>query len=162
MKTGDFSQKRTAGDQLPSNAARVFFALWYLFGSLVHAKFGLANNHIYERFGSTSLFAAYRELWTTVVMPHIAFFALLLAAFEMAVGILILSKDRYVKIGLIASVFFNLFLVQLGLGSPEIQWSGRDFLLNRVPNLLFVFLQLPLFWVHFHKSLPMLLRARLR
>jgi len=97
-----------------------------------------------------------------VVMPHIAFFALLLAAFEMAVGILILSKDRYVKIGLIASVFFNLFLVQLGLGSPEIQWSGRDFLLNRVPNLLFVFLQLPLFWVHFHKSLPMLLRARLR
>ena len=99
-KTGDSSQKRTAGDQLPSNAARVFFALWYLFGSLVHVKFGLTNNHIYERFGRTSLFAASRELWTTVVMPHIAFFALLLAAFEMAVGILLLSKGRYVKIGL--------------------------------------------------------------
>jgi hypothetical protein len=49
--------------------------------------------------------------------PH-RILRLLLAAFEMAVGILILSKDRYVKIGLIASVLFNLFLVQLGLGSP--------------------------------------------
>jgi hypothetical protein len=159
LKTGDFSHKRTPGDQLPFNAARVFFALWYLFGSLVHIKFGLANNHIYERFGGTSLFAASCELWTTVVMPDIAFFALLLAAFEMAVGILILSKDRYVKIGLIASVLFNLFLVQLGLGYPEIQGSERDFLANRLPTLLFALLQCPLLSVHFDKSLPTLLRT---
>jgi hypothetical protein len=69
-------------------------------------------------------------------MPHIALFALLLAAFEMAVGILLLSKGRYVKIGLAASVLFNLFLVQLGLGSSEIQESERNFLVNRMPTLL--------------------------
>ena len=84
-------------------------------------------------------------------------FALLLAAFEMATGILILSKGRYVKIGLVASMLFNLFLVQLGLRFPEIPWTGRDFLLNRLPTLLFALLQLPLFWVHFDKSLPDLL-----
>jgi hypothetical protein len=95
-------------------------------------------------------------------MPNITFFALLLAAFEMAIGILILSKDRYVKAGLAVSVLFNIFLVQLGLGYPEIQGSGREFLLNRAPNLLFALLQLPLFWVHFDKSLPQLLRARTR
>jgi hypothetical protein len=95
-------------------------------------------------------------------MPNITFFALLLAAFEMAAGILMLSKDRYAKVGLAASVVFNIFLVQLGLGYPEMQGSGRDFLLNRVPNLLFALLQLPLFWVHFDKSLPELLRTRLR
>ncbi len=95
-------------------------------------------------------------------MPHIAFFALSLAAFEMAVGILILSKGRYVKIGLTASVAFNLFLVQLGLGSPEIQGSERDFLVNRLPTLLFALLQCPLFWVHFDYSLPTLLRTPLR
>jgi len=162
LKTEDFSQKLASGEQLGSNVARVFFALWYLFGSLVHVKFGLTNNRIYERFGSTSLFAASRELWTTMVIPNITYFALLLAAFEMVTGVLMLSKDRYVKVGLAASVLFNMFLVQLGLGYPEIQWPGRDFLLSRVPNLLFAFLQLPLFWVHFHKSLPMLLRARLR
>jgi hypothetical protein len=140
----------------------VFFALWYLFGSLVHVKFGLTNNPIYEQFGSTSLFPASRELWTTLVMPNITFFALLLAAFEMATGVLILGKGRSVKIGLAASVVFNVFLVQLGLGYAEIQWSARDCLLNRVPNLLFVLLQLPLFWAHFDKSLPQLLRARHR
>jgi hypothetical protein len=158
-KIGDSSQKRTVGEGIISNAARVFFALWYLLGSLVHVKFGLTNNHIYEPFGRTSLLAASGELWTKVVMPHIAFFALLLAAFEMAVG---LSKGRYVKIGLTASVLFNLFLVQLGLGSPEIQGSERDLLVNRLPTLLFALLQCPLFWVHFDNSLPALLRAPLR
>src|ERR1700737_4484310 len=55
----------------------------------------------------------------------------------MAPGILILSKGRYVKIGLTARVLFNLFLAQLVLGWPEIQRPGSDFLLNRLPNLLF-------------------------
>ena len=98
--------------------------------------------------------------WLSLLSADI--FALLLAAFEMATGILILSKGRYVKIGLVASVLFNLFLVQLGLGFPEIPWTGRDFLLNRLPTLLFALLQLPLFWVHFNKSPPDLLSTRLR
>jgi hypothetical protein len=93
-------------------------------------------------------------------MPRITFFALLLATFEMTTGILILSKGRYVKVGLVASLLFNLFLVQLGLGYSEIPWSGRDFLLNRLSNVLFVLLQLPLFWVRFDESLPKFLRAR--
>ncbi len=156
------SSQFVAEEREHGNAARVFFAFWYLLGSLVHVEFGLTDNHIYEQFGRTSLFAASRELWTSVVMPNITFFALLLVAFEMATGILILSKGKYVKIGLTASVLFNLFLVQLGLGSPEIQGSERDFLVNRLPTLLFALLQLPLFWVHFDKSLPQLLRARLR
>jgi hypothetical protein len=138
----------------------VFLALWYLFGSVIHVRFGLANNQIYARFGTTSLFAFSRQLWSSAVMPRITFFALLLATFEMTTGILILSKGRYVKVGLVASLLFNLFLVQLGLGYSEIPWSGRDFLLNRLSNVLFVLLQLPLFWVRFDESLPKFLRAR--
>ncbi len=140
----------------------MFFALWYLVGSLIHVKCGLTNNRIYEAFGATSFFAASRDLWISVVMPHVVFFALLLAAFELTTGILLLSKGRYVTIGLAASVLFNLFLVQLGFGFPEIPWTGRDFLLNRLPTLLFAHLQLPLFWMHFDKSLPDLLSTRLR
>ena len=108
----------------------MFLALWYLLGSVIHVRFGLANNQIYARFGTTSLFAFSRQLWSSAVMPRITFFALLLATFEMTTGILILSKGRYVKVGLVASLLFNLFLVQLGLGYSEIPWSGRDFLLN--------------------------------
>jgi hypothetical protein len=160
LRSTNSRSKRIAGG-VWGNVARVFFALWYLLGSLIHVKYGLTNNHIYEAFGTTSLFAASRDLWISVVMPHVVFFALLLAAFELTTGILILSKGRYVTIGLAASVLFNLFLVQLGLGFPEIPWTGRDFLLNRLPTLLFALLQLPLFWVHFDKSLPDLLSTRL-
>ena len=143
-----------------SNAARLFFALWYLLGSLSHVWYGLTNNHIYQIFGRTSIFAISRALWASVVMPHITFFALLLAAFEMTTGILILSRGKLVWIGLAASVLFNLFLVQLGLGFPEVPWSGRDFLLNRLSCSLFTILQLPLFWVNFDLSFPGFLRAR--
>lgn len=97
-----------------------------------------------------------------MIVQNITFFALLLAAFELATGILILSKGRYGKIGLTASVFFNLFLVQLGLGRPEIRWSEGDFLMNRLPNLIFALLQCPLFWVHFDRSLLEFLRDRSR
>ena len=145
-----------------SNAARLLFALWYLLGSLSHVWFELTNNYIYQIFGRTSIFAISQELWVSVVMPHITFFALLLAVFEMTTGVLILSKGKLVWIGLTASVLFNLFLVQLGLGFPEVVGSGRDFLLNRFSCSLFAVLQLPLFWVTFDLSLPEFLRARLR
>ena len=145
-----------------SNAARLFFALWYLCGSLSHVWYGLRNNHVYQILGLTSIFAISRELWNSVVMPHITFFALLLAAFEMATGILILSRGKLVWFGLTASMLFNLFLVQLGLGFPEVLWSGRDFVLNRLSCSVFATLQLPLFWVSFDSSFPEFLRARLR
>ena len=89
----------TAGNR--TNAARLFFALWYLLGSLSHVFHGITNNHIYEIFGRTAIFAVSRELWGSVVMPHITVFALLLAVFEMSTGILILSKGRPAWIGLV-------------------------------------------------------------
>ena len=154
-------QKRIVGGMW-TNAARLFFALWYLLGSLSHVIYGIANNHIYAVFARTSIFSISRELWGTVVMPHITFFALLLAAFEMTTGILILSKGKLAWIGLAASVLFNVFLVQLGLGFPEVPWSGRDFLLNRLSCSLFAILQLPLFWVNFDLSFPRFVLARRR
>ena len=134
----------------------------YLLGSLLHVVYGLKDNHIYAIFGRTCLFAIIRELWSGVVMPHIVVFALLLAAFEMATGILMLGKGKYAVIGIAASVAFNLFLVQLGLGYEEAPWSARDLLLNRMSTSLFAALQCPLFWVRFDRSLPEFLWLRWR
>jgi hypothetical protein len=92
-------------------------------------------------------------------MPHIFFFALLLSAFEMTTGLFILSKGCYVKVGLAASVSFNLFLVQLGLTRITSSWEA-DLFANRLPDLLMALLQVPLFWVHFEKTVPELLRDR--
>jgi hypothetical protein len=74
------NRRLTAG--VWSNAVRLFFALWYLLGSLLHVAYRLNDNHIYAKFGRISLFPFFREMWTASVMPHILLFALLLAAFE--------------------------------------------------------------------------------
>jgi len=161
LKVGDSPQRRTRGGQIISNVARAFFALGYLVGSMVHVRFAVTNNHVYEAFGKTALIPGFQKLWSSVAMPNITFFALLLAAFEMTTGILILSRGKYVRIGLAASVLFNLFLVQLGHASPEAGWKA-DVLVNRLPNLLFAPPQLAFFSVHFDESLPELLRGRLR
>ena len=83
---------RNSGERVFSNVARGLFAVGYLVGSMVHVRFAVTNNHVYEAFGKTALIAGFRELWSSVVMPNITFFALLLAVFEMTTGILILSR----------------------------------------------------------------------
>jgi hypothetical protein len=102
------------------------------------------------------------RIWAAFVMPHVTAFALFLSAFELAVAVLLLSKGRAVTVALTASLLFNLFLVQLGLGYPATPGSVRDFVLNRLSNVLFIFAQLPLYWVSFDKSLPALVRTQIR
>lgn len=76
-------------------------------------------------------------------MPHITACALALAVFEIAVGCLLLAEGRWFKTGLVFSILFNLFLVQMGLGYPAAsRWM--DFLVNRAANLLFIAIQIPL------------------
>ena len=143
------------------NAWRVFIALWYLGGSLIHFQCALHSPQIYVRFGRAPLYPLIGRLWAALVMPHITTFALFLAAFELAVVVLLLSTGRTVTLALTASLLFNLFLVQLGLGYPATPGSMRDFVANRLPNILFILVQLPLYWVHFDRSLPALVRARI-
>jgi len=127
------------------NAVRVFVALWYLLGWLSHFYLGIFAPEMYRSFGETALIPAYASLWQTFVMPNITFFAMILAVFEISVGFLLVNKEKWVKLGLLLSILFNLFLVQMGLGylTPN---GGLSFLVNRLPNLLFIALQVPLLW----------------
>lgn len=127
------------------NFIRSFIAAWYLLGWLSHVYFAIFNPQIYAVFGTTALIPGYQTLWHLFIMPYVSFFAFLLAGFEILVGIAIINKGRWVKTGLIFSIFFNLFLVQMGLGmETQDFWSG--FLINRLPNLIFIALQIPLLW----------------
>lgn len=50
---------------------------------------------------------------------------LLLAVFEILVGLLLINQGQWVKIGVLLSILFNLFLVQMGLGIPtESAWDN--------------------------------------
>jgi hypothetical protein len=135
------------------NIIRLLVVPWYLLGWISHVWLGLSSPETYRAFGSTSLFPAYTDFWNGFIMPNILFFALLLAAFEITVGCLLSSKGKWVKIGLVFSFLFNLFLIQMGLGFVTSDpWSS--FAGNRLANLLFIALQIPLLRGDFDKSLP--------
>lgn len=162
MATIDMAAVRTSQKFALYNALRIFIALWYFGGCAIHVECALSRPGIYARFADATLFPLMGRVWTALVMPHISTFALLLAAFELTVGILLLSNGRAVKIALTSSLLFNLFLVQLGLGYPAAPGSLQDFELNRLSNVLFILVQMPLFWARFDKSLATLIRSRSR
>ncbi len=136
------------------NLVRALVAIWYLLGWVLHIYLGLFNPGAYQAFGTTALIPGFDRVWAGLIMPRIAVLALLLAVFEIAVGFLLLYRGRWVTLGLIVSILFNGFLVQLGLGFPAPD-SGSDFYFNRLPNLVFVLVQIYLllqsypqpFWV---------------
>ena len=132
---------------------RTFVALFYLLGWVSHVYLGLFAPETYRVFGGTALIPAYTTLWYNVAMPNITALALLLAAFEVLVGGLLISRGKWVKAGLILSLLFNLFLVQMGLSYQAADWPS-DFLVNRLPNLLFMALQVPLLWGQDVRSIP--------
>jgi hypothetical protein len=136
---------------------RTFVALWYLLGWLSHVYLALFAPETYRVFGATALIPGAAGLWQMLVMPNIVVLAFVVAGFEILVGGLLISQGRWVKLGLGLSLLFNLFLVQLGLGYTAAS-PANDFLLNRLPNLVFIGLQVPLIWGHDDQSLPAALR----
>jgi hypothetical protein len=143
------------------NVARTFFALWYLVGWLVHLYLALFSPATYAPLGSAAAISWLATTWQATIMPRIRFFALLLAAFELITGSLLIARGRWVKLGLILSMAFNLFLVVLGLG-----WSTtsalQDITSNRLPNLAFAVAQLPLLRLSYARSVLQIVRHRLR
>ncbi len=135
------------------NILRTFVALWYLLGWMVHIYLGLTAPQVYGMFGETALLPFFPDVWRGLILPNIIFFTLLLAAFEVVVGVLLVSKGRWVKYGLVLSIAFNLFLVQLGL-STVTNDLWLDFVSNRTPNLIFIALQLPLLRMGFEQTIP--------
>ncbi len=139
------------------NFLRGFISIWYLLGWISHVYLGLFSPDTYSVFGTTAIFPAFTQLWQNFFMPRITIFALLLAAFEITVGILIIIRGKWVKYGLVLSLLFNMFLVQMGLGMPATSfWS--DFIGNRMANLIFIALQIPLFWGEYKESLPQVIK----
>jgi hypothetical protein len=124
-------------------AARLFVLPWYLVGWILHLYLGLNAPEVYLPFGSTAILPGFSALWCAVVMPHISSFALLLAGFELAVASLLLSGGASFRVGVALSIAFNAFLVQMGLGYHVVR-PVESFMVNRVPNLVFMAIQAPL------------------
>jgi len=89
------------------NAGRIFLGIFYLVMALgINMVNAFTNPQSTVQMGEASQLECYRTLFSEIVAKAPAFYILVIAFFEFAMGWLILHKHRKVKAGLIgASVF---------------------------------------------------------
>jgi hypothetical protein len=89
------------------NAGRIFLGLFFLAMALgVNGSFTFGNPQAYIDYAEGALIPLYRILVVPVVSISPFLFGLLLMAFEITMGILLLGKHKSVKIGLIGTMLF--------------------------------------------------------
>ncbi len=88
----------------------IFF---WIMALAVHGYFVLANPRSYVDFAHDAYLGFYSSLASPVVEFSPRGFGLVCLLFELVVGALILSKGRYVKVGLVAGIVFLLGITPL-------------------------------------------------
>jgi len=105
------------------NAGRIFLGIFYLIMAIgINIVNAFSNPQTTVQMGEASLFAFYRTLFTEVVSRAPVFFILLIALFEIAMGLLILNKNEKVKLGLIGTSIFLILITPLGY--IQLPWLG--------------------------------------
>jgi hypothetical protein len=105
------------------NAGRIFLGLFYIaMGLVVHGAFILTNPQSYVYFGQGALIPLCRELTTTVIAWSPVLFGATLLVFETLMGLSLLNKRRYVRLGLIGTTLFILALTPLS--TLQFVWLG--------------------------------------
>ena len=107
------------GQRLPGRVARVgrlAFGVMFTGGAAVHVAIVVTGTETYRHFADTAFIPFVKQAWLSVFMPHAALLGLLLAAFELAVGLLILAGGRKTALGLFAAIAFHLGLMLFGWG----------------------------------------------
>jgi len=90
-----------------------FAALFIGAGALVNTYY-LLTGHAFEDFADAAHFAFVRDTWRAVVVPHSTVWIGLLIAFELAVGLLVLTGGRRAQFGLVAVIGMHLALPVFG------------------------------------------------
>jgi hypothetical protein len=108
---------------LKPNAGRIFLGFFYIVMAIgVNLILGITNPQSYIQMGMESPVTFYRELFSNIVAPNPMLFVLLVAAFQIVMGLLILYKQMYVKAGLIGTILFILAITPFGV--HQLPWLG--------------------------------------
>jgi len=107
---------------LRPNAGRIFVGIFFLVMAIgVNVVMVFVDPDSYIGLGADSFVPLYRWVFMNLVALAPPLFVLPVAAFEIAIGLLMLSKGRYVKWGLIGGIVFLIGITPLGiwtLGNP--------------------------------------------
>ena len=105
------------------NAGRIFLGLFFLAMALgVNGIFAFADPQAYLDYAGGALIPLYRDLALTIVEVSPVGFGLLLMAFEITMGLLLLHKHRSVKFGLVGTMVFLVGVAPLSF--IQFPWLG--------------------------------------
>jgi hypothetical protein len=98
------------------NIGRIVAGLFFLAMALgVNLTLILVDVGFYVAYGSQAFLPLYRWFFREIVALNPTFFAILLVVYEFTVGILMLNKGLYVRLGLAGGILFLLAITPLGL-----------------------------------------------
>ena len=105
------------------NAGRIFLGLFFLLMALgVNGSFTFTNPQAYGDYASGALIPFYKDIALMVVELNPVLFGILLMAFEVAMGVLLLHKGKSVRIGLIGTMVFLIGIAPLSF--VQLPWLG--------------------------------------
>lgn len=109
------------------NMGRIFLGVFYLVMAIgINMVNAFTNPQSTIQMGEASLLDFYRTFFTDVVSKAPVLFILLVALFELIMGLLILNKHNRVKLGLIGTSIFLLLITPFGY--IQLPWLGIAFI----------------------------------
>lgn len=107
---------------LKPNAGRIFLGFFFVaMGVGVNVAFLLTQPSFVADYGREAWLPLYRTLTETIIAPRPRIFGILLILFEVAMGLFLLSRGIWVKVGLIGTMIFVLALVPIHV--TQIVWA---------------------------------------
>ena len=82
-----------------TRVCRLAFAVMFTGGAAIHVAIVVTGTETYRHVADTAFIPFVKQAWLSVFMPHAALFGLLLAAFELIVGLLISPADATPPLG---------------------------------------------------------------
>ncbi|MGE5457903.1 MAG: hypothetical protein ACM3RX_06075 [Methanococcaceae archaeon] len=131
---------------LKPNAGRIFLGIFYLIMALgINVVNAIADPSTTVQMGEASLLEFYRVIFTNIVSKAPALFILLIAGFQIMMGLLILSKQKRVKLGLIGTSVFLILITPfgyiqipwLGIAAVQVYLSSKDFDKSFIEHIAF-------------------------
>jgi len=105
------------------NAGRIFLGIFYLIMAIgINMVNAFTDPQSTVQMGEASLIGFYRTIFTEIVSKAPVVFILLIALFEIIMGILILNKHKKVKLGLIGTTVFLVLITPFGY--IQLPWLG--------------------------------------
>lgn len=135
--------KPTRGWEIYRGVIRILFGAMFIGGGISHVILGRTMPEGYAVYANTAPFEWMRWMWENVGMPNIGWLTLVLAAYEVTAGLLLLRRGRPVRVGAWMILIF-LVLISLNGYGWETTSLLEDFLKNRVVTIVMALLAVPL------------------